>query len=272
MPQQGRVLAIVALSGFAIAAPSVQAGAWTQKPGGGYQKLAFNYFTSDESFGTPAPGFEQFDDLNLNYYGEFGVLEGLTLFTSAVGKSLESRSGGETFSTTGIGDLDLGLRYNLVNADYQLSTSLLFKAPYFYGENDEVPLGNGQEDFESRLLFGKGFGPWGYIGIELGYRFRLGAPADEFRYLLEYGFKVLESGYLRAKLDGIQGIGNGRSVGDSTSGNPLLNFEFNIGKLETTAGWWITPKFAAEFTATNNLYGENTLKGVNYMFAVVYAY
>ncbi|WP_293374496.1 hypothetical protein [Nevskia sp.] len=272
MQEQGRKLATAAILGFAVAASSAQAGAWTQKDGGAYQKLSFNYFSSDEAFGAPAPGFEQFDDRNLTYYGEFGLRDDLTLFTSVAGKSLESRSGGETFKTTGIGDLDLGLRYNLVSSSYQLSTALLFKAPYFYGENDEVPLGNAQEDVESRLLFGKGFGPWGYIGIELGYRFRLGAPADEFRYLLEYGFKVLGSGYLRAKLDGIQGIGNGRSVGDASSGNPLLNLEFNIGKLETTVGWWITPKFAAEFTATNNLYGENTLKGVNYMFAVVYAY
>jgi len=79
----------------------------------------------------------------------------------------------------------------------------LFKAPYLYDEDSELPLGNGQEDFEGKLLFGKSFGELGYGGLEVGYRIRTEDPVDEFRYLVEYGFDLNERTYLRTKLDGI---------------------------------------------------------------------
>ncbi|MGQ0798625.1 MAG: hypothetical protein ACT4NL_00730 [Pseudomarimonas sp.] len=255
-----------------VASSPAQAGAWTQPQGNTYQKLAYNYFSSERTFGAPGVGFERFTDNNVTYYGEVGLRPNLTLFGSLPFKQLSSNVDGESFDSNDLGDVDLGLRYNLVNADYQLSTSLLVKLPYLYNEDAEVPLGNGQEDVEGRLLYGKSLGSYGYVGFELGYRLRVGAPADEIRYLVEYGIDASESLYLRAKLDAIEGVGNAsESASALPGGNPLLSLEFDLGKLETTLGWRLTPRVAAEFTATSNLYGNNTLKGVNYMFAVVYS-
>ena len=157
----------------------------------------------------------------------------------------------------------------------------LFKAPYLYDQDSELPLGNGQEDFEGKVLFGKSFGDLGYGGLELGYRVRTEDPVDEFRFLVEYGFDVSDKVYLRTKLDGIHAAGSS-DILDSTDAvdtdspffvestlNPQLPLEFDLGRLEYTAGYKLSDKFAAEITGTTAIYGDNTLSGTNIQFAIV---
>jgi len=150
----------------------------------------------------------------------------------------------------------------------------LFKAPYLYSDDSELPLGNGQEDFEGKLLFGKSFGALGYGGLEVGYRVRTDDPVDEFRFLVEYGFDVNERTYLRTKLDGIHAA----SSSDAATGaqgalvnavNPQLPLEFDLGRLEYTAGYKFTDTVAGEITGTTAVYGDNTLKGTNIQVALV---
>ena len=147
----------------------------------------------------------------------------------------------------------------------------LFKAPYLYSEDSELPLGNGQEDFEGKLLFGKSFGPLGYGGLEVGYRVRTDDPVDEFRFLVEYGFDLSDKAYLRTKLDGIHAASSSDSefATVETALNPQLPLEFDLGRLEYTAGYKINDTFAAEITGTTAIYGDNTLKGTNIQFAIV---
>jgi len=152
----------------------------------------------------------------------------------------------------------------------------LFKAPYLYDENSELPLGNGQEDFEGKLLFGKSFGDLGYGGLEVGYRVRTEAPVDEFRYLVEYGFDVNDRTYLRTKLDGIHAAtsadietGTNVPVTPEAALNPQLPLEFDLGRLEYTAGYKFSDRLAGEITGTTAIYGDNTLKGTNIQVALV---
>ena len=71
--------------------------------------------------------------------------------------------------------------------------------PYLYDEKDPLALGNGQEDFEFKLLLGKSLNSYGYVGAEFGYRLRTDSPSDEYRYLLEYGFNVNSNLYSTSK-------------------------------------------------------------------------
>lgn len=259
-------LALAVLPGW------VHAGAWTPKSGAAYHKFALNTYSSDSTFGTPPAGLRKFSDRNFTYYLEYGLSDTLAFYGSLPIKRLTSDTASGRAESDGVGDIDLGLRQRLyIDGNSVVSASVLFKAPYAYSRADAVPLGNGQNDLEARVLFGRSLGRYGYFGLEAGYRYRAGAPADEFRYLLEYGIEVSSTVYLRTKLDAIAGQGNGQAAAAS-AGNPTLNPDFDLGKLQATAGFKFSKSLAGEFSVTRDLYGANTLRGTNVSLALVFAY
>lgn len=248
-----------------------QAGAWTPKEGASYNKFAVNSYDSDSFYGPAPQNFGKFTDRNATYYFEYGLRDDIAFYGSLPYKRLNNTdTNGARQRNTGVGDIDLGLRFRHVGGPTVVSTSWLFKAPYAYRENDPLALGNGQADLEFRVQLGRSLGKAGYLGAEAGLRKRYGAPADEFRYLLEYGGDIGSRLYARAKLDGIQGLGNSdsRSV---TPGNPTLNLEFDLAKAELTGGVKLGQSLSAELTVTRDIYGNNTLRGTNYGLALVYA-
>lgn len=248
-----------------------QAGAWTPKEGASYNKLAVNSYSSDSFYGTAPQNFDKFTDRNLTYYFEYGLRDDIAFYGSLPYKRLtNTATTGARQRNTGVADIDLGLRFRHASGPTVVSTSWLFKAPYAYRENDPVALGNGQTDLEFRVQLGRSLGKAGYLGAEAGLRKRYGAPADEFRYLLEYGGDIGSRLYARTKLDGIQGLGNSDSRA-TAPGNPTLNLEFDLAKVELTGGVKLGQSLAMEFTVTRDVYGNNTLRGTNYGLALVYA-
>jgi len=258
----------------AFAPVSAIAGPWTLPAGDTYNKPAINYFSGDSVFGTDQPELEQFEDFNFTFYNETGITDDLSFIVSVPIKEI-SRSDRDgagrvtTSSTSGVGDIEVGLRYNLSKGPVVVAVQGLFKAPYAYEANDPLPLGNGQEDFEGRIQLGHSLGKAGYFVAEAGYRFRVGAPSDEFRYLVEYGVDLSPSVYVRSKLDGLLSIGNDTPQ-IAAIGNPTIPLAFDLAKLELTAGYKFNKKLAAEFTATPNVYGNNTLTGTNFQLALVF--
>ena len=246
------------------------AGAWTAPKGAIYSKSAINYFATTERFGEDSAGFERFRDLNFTDYTEYGILDDLTFFAAAAVKDLRNTANGVTTDNFGVGDVDLGLRYRLIDGPFIFSVQGLFKAPFLYDEDADLPLGNGQIDVEGRALLGKSLGKLGYFGVEAGYRFRADDPVDEFRYLVEYGFDLSSDIYLRTKLDGTLGLGDvDAGIDNANLANPSLPLAFDLGKLEYTAGYKLNKTWAVEVTGTTNIYGENTLRGTNVQFAIV---
>ena len=262
------VNACLAVSCFVIPS-TAYAGAWPANEGESYQRLSFNFFETDERFGDELPEFENFQDFNLTYYSEWGIDEDVTLIVSVPYKDLENTSAGVTTSNSGFGDVDLGAKYNLSDGPFVVSVQALTKLPFLYSENADLPIGNGQIDVEGRFLVGRSLGKFGYFGAEAGYRYRAEEPVDEFRYLIEYGFDLSKDVYVRAKLDGQIALGEANVVDAANPANPALPLAFDIGKLETTAGWKIDDTFLIEATATQNLYGSNTLRGTNFQIALV---
>ena len=252
------------------------AGAWVPAVGGGYNKLAINYFDARDSFGGESAS-NQFTNTNLSYYGEYGIADNLGIFGSIALTRLTQSTDEARTDFFGVGDLDLGFRYNLINGPFVLSTSFLFKVPYLYEQNTELPPGNGQEDFDFRLLFGKGLNRFGYFGFEIGYRLRLEEPSDEIRYLVEYGFSATDNLYFRTKFDIIQSVRNGDEI-PTGIGNPALNPEFDLARVELTTGWnfdrseQATGGWGAEVTFTHDFWGRNTLQGNTVQLGLTYAY
>lgn len=251
-------------------------GAWTGPKGDSYNKFGVNYFWTDENFdgqGNVVDSPAEFTDLNFTYYGEYGFRDNFSGFLSIPYKSIETvLDNGPSSSTTAVGDIDVGLRYNLYNGDKGVfSLQGLVKIPEAYDENDTPPVGNGQYDVEVRVLYGKSLYPKPfYYGLEGGYRYRDEAPSDEWKYLIEVGYTATEKIYLRTKLDGTMSAKNADKFSGPTF-NPTLAPDYDLGKLELTAGYTIVKDLYLEFTWTPTIYGRSTANGNTLGLALIYA-
>lgn len=261
----------------AVFATSSLAGAWTAKQHAYYEKFAFNYYYSHNTFdskggrgGTPNGG--KFTDYNLSNYFEYGLLDNLTVINALTYKWLENEDRSGRSRGIGWGDVDLGLRYKLLDSDKFgiVASQLLVKIPGPYGKNDPLPLGNGQFDTEIKLLYGRSLYPLvpGYGNVELGYRWRAEDPADEIRYLIEFGLDITKEIYTRAKLDGTLSVDNGKKL--DARGNPTATNNFDLGKLDLTVGYKAAPNWGLEASYVPAFYGQNTAAGATYSLALYF--
>lgn len=270
----GRFLLVPAM--LVLSAISSWAGAWTQKQGHLYDRLAVNYYFADRNFDSDGDRVDfandgEFTDYNLSNYLEYGLTDTLTVLNSVAYKRIQSDDDLREETTWGIGDIDLGLRYKLLeNKAGIFSVQGLAKIPEAYDEDDRLPLGNGQYDLEAKLLYGRSLWPVipGYTNVELGYRWRDQAPSDEIRYLVEFGVDLSKDFYTRAKLDGIYSLDNGSRRDDS--GNPTTTNNFDLGKLDLTVGYKLTPAWGVEVAYTPAIYGQNTAAGATYTLALFF--
>jgi len=260
---------------LAVVSSHATAGAWVGEKGSGYIKLGYADYSSTTYRGDN-PTFERFDGQNTSLYVEHGLGNKFAVFGSLLYQSYE-QSDTELGRTTasGFGDAEIGVRYNWISEPFVLSTSLLLKTPFLYDEDDG--LGNDQEDYEAKILLGKGLDKYGYVGAEFGYRLRTGEPSDEYRYLLEYGFNVNKNVYFRAKLDGILSANNSDDSGVVISDNLSNPLEFDSGKLELATGWNFDKNsslsgFGVEFTYTREIYGNNILQGNSFQLGITKVY
>ncbi|ACN14496.1 hypothetical protein HRM2_13870 [Desulforapulum autotrophicum HRM2] len=270
---------LVGLITVVVSASTCFAGAWTAPKGRMYNKLSVNIYTADQQYNDSGnkTGFANdgdFSDTNINYYMEYGITDTLTVLTSLSYKWLESEDLYSVSKTDGFSDVDLGLKYRLFsNRAGVMSIQGLIKIPEMYDTDDAVPLGNGQYDTEFRLLYGHSLYPFipGYFNLEAGYRFRAESPADEFRYLVEFGMDLTKTVYGRAKLDGIIGMGNG-DLSQDVSNNPTTSLDYDLGKLDLALGLHVSPKWCFELGYRAEIYGENTAAGKNISLAVIFEY
>jgi hypothetical protein len=172
---------------------------WTQPKGHAYNQLTFSHYatgkkfttldfdsngeiigiTGDDVRRTETAGFTS---TKISYYGEYGIVDTLTVFVSGGWDWQESddtiKFAGEN-GPSGIGDIDLGLRYNLVQNLFGSGVITSFqgtvKIPEAYEYRNPLKflsLGDGQYDLTLALLFGRGLGK-GYAWLNTGYKFRL---------------------------------------------------------------------------------------------------
>ena len=257
----------------------VFAGAWSQEKGKSYHRLAGNYYFADKEFDKDGDSQSmenngEFTEYNINYYGEYGILDTLTVLGSIYYKDIERDDDFMNYQTRGVGDMDLGLRYQFYAGKPGIfSLQALIKIPEFYDKDDAMPLGNGQYDYELRLMYGRSLWPVipGYINLEAGYRWRDEDPSDEFRYLVEFGSDLGKKFYARAKLYALVSMDNAKKQTDEF-GNPTTPLAYDLTELEMTLGFRLTPAVGFELGCTPALWGENTAKGTTYTLAFAFLY
>ena len=270
-----RIAAILAIL-FAALPDSAFAGAWTLARGALYDRMSGNGYGSDEEFDLDGnrddlPLHAEFAEVNFINYLEFGITDRFTGYGSLTVKSLRSENDVRTTKTWGVGDADLGLRGMIVQGRQGVfSAQALARIPTGYDENEAIPLGSGEPEYEGRLLYGRSLWPHipGYCGLEAGYRWRTGSPEDEFRYLAEIGSDLGKGFYFRTKLDGVHGMETGTAL--DLSGNPTVRESYDLGTLYATLGHRFgTMSLETEYAPS--LYGATTSAGSTLSIAVSFA-
>lgn len=258
-----------------LASPLALAGAWVPAKDSGYNKIAISNYEATELFGNSNPDFKEFKGQNLSYYGEHGLGNNWAIYGSLLYQDIEQTdTNNQTLSSNGLGDTEIGLRKQWDTKSLVIASSFLVKTPFFYNKDAELPRGNGQHDYEARLLIGKSLNKFGYFGLEAGYRLRNGNPSDEYRYLVEYGFSATDKLYFRTKLDGIKSVKNADEAGGS---NLSVTPEFDLGKFELTAGWTFGKNKAGsqwgiEATYNEDVYGSQALSGKGFQIGLTRVY
>ena len=264
----------IAVMANAMLADYCFAGAWTLPEGKLYDKVSLNRYTADN-----------FTDSNLGNYIEYGLTDNISIINSIYYKqienSLSSTIAGTTTTTAtntstttrGIADVEIGLKHKLADSPKGvLSHQIMVKIPKTYEKNSVLPLGNGQFDLEYRVLYWLSLSRWfpGYANFEAGYRYRAETPSDEFRYLAEIGTDITERLYARAKLDGILSMGNADKT-TNINGNPTIENQFDLQKLDMALGYKLTNKWGLEFAYTPTIHARNTANGTTYSLGLVYS-
>lgn len=171
------------------------AGAWTQQEGKGLVIATIAHSFADDGFGDAGQGeaVTDFRKTELRAYLEYGVTDWATFVAQPEWRDKKTGSGqGE--EVDGLGRIDAGFRVRLWSDDSRvISVQATGRMP---GASDELaPANGGDTDWEAdaRLLYGRGFqvlGRHAFTDMQLGYRVRFGAPADELRLDMTTGIDV----------------------------------------------------------------------------------
>lgn len=216
--------------------------AWTQAKGHSYNQLTFSRYKTTKKATTlrkdadlnivdtnstiDIEDSEEFNDYQLSYYGEYGIIDTLTVFLSGGWHWIRSNDNlryAEENGPTGIGDINVGLRQKLI--DNILGTGILssiqgeLKIPEAYDYDNPVThqsLGDGQYDFSLALLFGRGFSK-GYSVFTVKYKWRFEndehdpltfKPSDQFSLALNGGYSITSWASLRGNVQFSMNVGN----------------------------------------------------------------
>lgn len=206
------------------------AGAWSQQKGHSYTKMTFIYSDASGVYGSTSPA--EFTDYAVYFYGEYGFFNQATIILNTpLFKQSQNEANFVRGQTTGYlaGDLELQAKYQFLSKPVVASVLGGAKIPVAYDIVDNPPLGNGETDFDAKLLLGASFYPLpAYATGDIGYRFRGGQFVDELHYNLEAGYTVFNKFLLKFMFNGIRHIQG--AEGESTLfGFPLEQNRTRIG-------------------------------------------
>ncbi len=194
------------------------AGGWTQPQGKGYFKLSQQIVRAESLFLATGARTEipTVSGNTTSLYGEFGLLDRVTLVGYVPFYSNFSVDDEELDSTSGVGDWDAGVRIGiLTSGPTVVSLQALAGLPLGdSGQNVVLWTGDGEFNQLFSLQVGHSLYPVpGYLKAEIGYNNRQGDDdpnddySDELRYSLEAGYTVAERLGISVWLRGIEVLG-----------------------------------------------------------------
>jgi hypothetical protein len=166
------IAALAALAVSASSAAVAAAGPWALAPGEYYTELQGSFFSSGTYYDDNGDR-QQIGGLAeqraLNSYTELGWKKHWSFQMEMPAVSNTVRQGEETATSTGFGDISLGLRYSLHNGPSATAIQLGWRAPSGYNSNLEPRLGTGLQRLEASFEAGRAIGQKGFAQGGAGY-------------------------------------------------------------------------------------------------------
>ncbi len=237
--------------------------------------MTTSFFQTSENFDASGTA-QQFADHGrfrqflVDSYIEIGLTPRSTLVLHVPAPFLDYSNVYGAQHSAGLGDVEIGFkrRFNSVESSWALSGQLTVAAPAYSALRNPAP-GNHQEDVEARFLMGHGaaFGQrHAFWDAEVAYRYRSGAPADQFRADLATGLDLTHRLMAMGQAFVIQGLRNGQPLSASSNPNTQSDFDLykgqislvlNIGHgMKVQAGW------NDAFAGRNTGRGETVILGL----------
>lgn len=156
------------------------AGAWVLNPGEYYSELEASRYSAD-TFYSPDGGRQElafggvFEERRLQSYNELGWKNRMSVSFAAPAQSVTRRIATPFIASqtqTGLGDVDLGLRYRIKGHEPATSLEVGFTAPLGYTTQTAAPLGDGLYELRAVLAVGGTFKDRGWLEASGGYATR----------------------------------------------------------------------------------------------------
>ncbi len=239
------------------------AGAWSQAKGGYYAKFSGIFYNAGEAFDGQGNRQsraldETFDSRQGFFYLEYGLKNRLTLITSLSAGRLASETTQSSLSTSALGDLGIGAKYQITDGPVVLAPYVMLKLPTGYDEADVPAIGTGDPDFEVRMLAARSLYPTPlYLGVELGLRLRSGRFSNQVPYTFEVGATPNDRLFFKIAFDGVNtliGSGGNTAVMDSMSNQvsegDFVKVGFNAA-FNVAGNAWIDVSYDTVFSGKN---------------------
>jgi hypothetical protein len=256
-------------------APQLRADAWTQEQGHGQIIFGASFFETAREYeadGNVARFSYQgsFRQFQLNPYIEYGLTSRTTLVVNAFAPFLkfENQYGSQT--SAGMGDIETAVRHRLNSTESPMPVSVQFTVLFpTYPADRQPPPGNHQVDLESKLMIGRGVhiakrtAFWSMGGA---YRFRSGAPADQWRSDATLGLDLTHRFTVMTQFFGITGLRNGSPL--VVGGNPNAQSDFDLYKGQFSLVTRLGPHTRFQLGWNDTIAGRNTGRGQTVLVAL----
>jgi hypothetical protein len=268
------VAALIALAWLVIPIPAY-AGAWTQDAGHGQIILTTSFFQTAQNFdsdGTPRTFADRgrFRQFLVESYFEYGLTQRSTLVLHLPAPFLDYSNVYGAQHSAGPGDVEIALRRRLNSSEspWAASAQITVALPAYPADRNPAP-GNHQQDVEARFLLGRGAN-WKqhhlYWDAEAAFRYRAGAPADQFRNDVSVGFDLTRRLGVIGQTFVINGLRNGDPL--RANSNPNAQSDFDLYKAQVSLVLKLSHGTRLQAGWNNAFAGRNTGTGQAVVLAV----
>jgi hypothetical protein len=224
------------------------------------------------SNGKPSPfaNAGRFQQIDFGDYIELGVSPRWTLVLNLPVVSVQYDDRFNSAASGGFGDFEIAARrrLNRLSSRWALSGQFTVKVPLYKGSLEPAP-GNHQDDFEGRLLLGRG-SDWGerhwFWDAEAAYRYRAVAPADQLRGDFTAGVDVARRCMLLGQFYSIKGLRNGQPL--TANANPNAQSDFDLYKAQASLVLRVRRNTRIQLGWGHTLAGRNTGKGGGFILGM----
>ena len=189
-------------------------GPWTREKGFAYVQIGMTSLQYDKIKvdGEELDLTSNVSDLTTQFYAEYGITNKLEAqlivpfrFVSRTGKNKANYySGFGSFvdgSLSGIGNVNLGLKYKLFDRNWKISGGVQYSAKTVTGDgNKGLSTGFNANTILPYISVGSSSGKWYYFG-NLGYGYMDNQYSDFIKFGAEVGYNIIQKGHLMLVLD-----------------------------------------------------------------------